>query len=272
MGSSRLPIGLATACACLALVVGACASDADVSTNLGIGGAGDQVVPGGAGAQGSEDDGLRAMTSPADESDTTPETTLRPSPPTLSEEGQQSQSTTTTAPPTTPPASVTTAVPTITEPPPDSGADDPEGPDTSDSTVVDSSSSSSSSSSTLVVDPDELALGEARSAELLGQLRVSLSLVELDRVAEMDAFARDWSQQMAQSGSLVHSNGPYGENIAFTSDTSLTAAEAADLFHQLWMGSPGHHENMVGEGYRTLGVGLYLSEQGWYGTHVFGFG
>ena len=76
---------------------------------------------------------------------------------------------------------------------------------------------------------------------------------------------------MAESGNFEHSSGPYGENIAFTSNTALTAAEAADLFHQLWMDSPGHYRNMTNETYVRAGVGLYLTERGWYGTHVFTF-
>ena len=118
---------------------------------------------------------------------------------------------------------------------------------------------------------EDLAAGEAASADLLGQLRSGLGLGALARSAEMDAFARDWSRQMAESGDLVHSNGPYGENIAFTSDVTLTAAEAAEQFHQLWIGSPGHYDNMVRDTYVTLGVGLYLTDKGWYGTHVFNF-
>ena len=76
---------------------------------------------------------------------------------------------------------------------------------------------------------------------------------------------------MAESGRFEHSSGPYGENIAFTSNTSLTAAEAADLFHQLWIESEGHYANMTNDRYAATGVGLYLTERGWYGTHVFNF-
>jgi uncharacterized protein YkwD len=124
----------------------------------------------------------------------------------------------------------------------------------------------------VVATPVELDAGEAHSSELLNELRDSLSLGTLTRNTEMDAFARDWSRQMAESGKLEHSNGPYGENIAFTSDVTLTAAEAADQFHQLWIGSPDHYANMTSDIYTTSGIGVYLTDKGWFGTHVFSFG
>jgi uncharacterized protein YkwD len=118
---------------------------------------------------------------------------------------------------------------------------------------------------------ENLTEGESHSELLLDQLRGSLELRSLVRYPEMDAFARDWSRQMAESGQLAHSNGPHGENIAFTRDTTLTASEAADAFHQLWLGSPGHYENMTRHTYVTVGIGLFLTEHGWYGTQVFNY-
>ncbi len=151
------------------------------------------------------------------------------------------------------------------------------------STVVGATSTPSSTSSTstpgttttaagpVASPPEDLVSAEAYSGELLNGLRSTLELQPLTRQAEMDAFARDWSKRMAETGAFEHSNGPYGENIAYTTNTGLSAAEAADLFHQLWTESPGHYRNMTNEAYLTSGVGLYLTENGWYGTHVFGF-
>lgn len=117
----------------------------------------------------------------------------------------------------------------------------------------------------------ELVAGEEQSAVLLAGLRAEQGLTPLSRNAEMDLFARNWSQQMADTGAFEHSSGPYGENIAFTSDTSLTPAAAAELFHQLWLESPGHYANMTNASYTVVGVGLYRTERGWYGTHVFNY-
>jgi len=111
--------------------------------------------------------------------------------------------------------------------------------------------------------------GEAQSFDLLDQLRSGLGVGRLTRDTTMDAFARDWSRTMASTGAFEHSNGPYGENIAFTSDTRMSADDAAQLFHDLWVNSPGHYANMVETSYTEFGAGLFLNDRGWYGTQVF---
>ena len=121
----------------------------------------------------------------------------------------------------------------------------------------------------ITAEPVELEAGELQSFTMLNDLRASLGLPILVRDPEMDAFARDWSRQMAETQQFEHSDGSYGENIAFTSNVELTAAEAADAFHQLWVESSEHYANMVNERYVSAGIGLYLTPNGWYGTHVF---
>ncbi|MEM9130731.1 MAG: CAP domain-containing protein [Actinomycetota bacterium] len=194
----------------------------------------------------------------ADGGETAPTTPAVPAPPTLSGE----------AAPAAPASTTTTAAPTTETPAP--------APVVEPTTAVMPTTSTSPApapveSVAAPVDPADLTAGEGQSAVLLGELRIGLGLNDLARVAEMDAFARDWSRQMAESGTLQHSNGPYGENIAYTTNTALTAAEAAAVFHQLWIDSPGHYRNMTNETYVTSGIGLYKTENGWYGTHVFGF-
>lgn len=210
--------------------------------------------------QTTTDDSSTYGADPAGAAPTTPGV---PAPPTLSGGAAPAQaapaSTTTTAAPTTlastaaPAAEPTTAVM----------------PTTSTSAPADPAASASDAAGP--VDPADLIAGEGQSAALLAELRAGLGLTDLVRTAEMDAFARDWSRQMAESGTLQHSNGPYGENIAYTTNTALTAVEAAAVFHQLWIDSPGHYRNMTNETYVTSGIGLYKTENGWYGTHVFGF-
>ena len=59
--------------------------------------------------------------------------------------------------------------------------------------------------------------------------------------------------------------------VAHTIGAAGAGAEAAAVFHQLWIDSPGHYRNMTNETYVTSGIGLYKTDNGWYGTHVFGF-
>jgi uncharacterized protein YkwD len=179
--------------------------------------------------------------------------------PTLSDGATTTQS----APEATdPPAPETTTAPATTQPP---------ATDAPSTTEVDQAAEAPAEPVDAAVAPteEELAAGEDRSLILLNELRASVELESVARDSEMDTFAREWSRHMAETGEFAHSTGSYGENIAFTSDTSLTAEEAAERFHQLWMDSEDHLANMTSGQYALAGVGLYRTERGWYGTHVF---
>lgn len=116
----------------------------------------------------------------------------------------------------------------------------------------------------------DLVAGEDRSFTLLNELRGGATLAPLTRDPALDTLAREWSRHMAETGELVHSDNPYGENIAFTSNASLTAAEAAAVFERLWSEDPGHSQNMMGA-YVKVGVGVWKSDRGWYGTHLYNY-
>lgn len=116
----------------------------------------------------------------------------------------------------------------------------------------------------------DLVAGEERSFTLLNELRGGMSLAAMTRDPGLDALAREWSRHMSEVGELAHSENPYGENIAFTSNTSLTATEAAQVFERLWSEDPGHSQNMAGA-YVKVGVGVWKSERGWYGTHLYNY-
>ncbi|MEZ5410738.1 MAG: CAP domain-containing protein [Acidimicrobiales bacterium] len=116
----------------------------------------------------------------------------------------------------------------------------------------------------------DLTAGEEQSFTLLNELRGGMSLAALTRDPTLDSLAREWSRHMAESGELAHSENPYGENIAFTSNTSLSAAEAAQVFERLWSEDPAHSQNMAGA-YLKVGVGVWKSERGWYGTHLYNY-
>ncbi len=197
----------------------------------------------------------------ADEAGAVTTTPAVAAPPTLSGDAAEAPAATAST------AAPTTAAPTTAAPAPAPAPDAAVMPTTSTSAAAPVAADAAAAP----IDPAALTGGEGQSAALLTELRVGLGLTDLARTAEMDAFARDWSRQMAESGTLQHSNGPYGENIAYTTNTALTAEEAAAVFHQLWIDSPGHYRNMTNETYLTSGIGLYKTENGWYGTHVFGF-
>ena len=121
---------------------------------------------------------------------------------------------------------------------------------------------------------------EAASLALLNQLRASQSLGALRNAADISAFSESWSLEMSRTGFrhstqanfghlFVNGRTSFGENIVYTSDTSLTPAEVAQLFHKLWVESPGHYSNMVGTGWTEVGIGIELTSTGWYGTHNF---
>ena len=110
---------------------------------------------------------------------------------------------------------------------------------------------------------------EAISSNLLNALRTDRGLGSLARDAEMDRFAREWSQEMASTQDFKHSDGPYGENIAYIGNTRMSAEDAAARFHDMWVNSPGHFRNMTNARYTKIGVGIVLGSDGWYGTHVF---
>ncbi len=116
----------------------------------------------------------------------------------------------------------------------------------------------------------DLVAGEERSFTLLNELRGGMTLAALTRDPALDTLAREWSRHMAEMGDLTHSENPYGENIAFTSNTALTAAEAAQVFERLWSEDPAHSQNMMGA-YVKVGVGVWRSDRGWYGTHLFNY-
>ena len=102
----------------------------------------------------------------------------------------------------------------------------------------------------------------------LNQLRSNLGLGALTLDSGMSNFAYNWSQTMATSG-FRHSGGPYGENIAYTSNNGLSPQGAASTMHGLWVNSPGHYANMTNPGHTSVGIGLFRNSSGWFATHVF---
>ena len=91
------------------------------------------------------------------------------------------------------------------------------------------------------------------------------------RSSALDAYARDWTQHMAETGDFSHSSigsllGPWstvGENISWGFSVS-------SMFSGL-TGSSGHYANMTNTSFTHVGIGVFVEEDGriWT-THVFG--
>ena len=112
----------------------------------------------------------------------------------------------------------------------------------------------------------------------VNNLRAGLGLKPVTRIAELDAVAQDWSEQMAARKSMEHrpnftDHYPQGwrgasENIAMRGDGGDIGAQ---LFDQ-WLNSPPHYANMTDPNADSLGIGIaYESGSGsWYATQNFG--
>lgn len=111
---------------------------------------------------------------------------------------------------------------------------------------------------------------ESQLAADINGLRQSVGLPGLARNGDLDGYARWWAKELAEAGSLSHSNigsllGPWstvGENVAF-------GGSAGSIFSAL-VNSPGHYANMVGAGFTAYGIGVYVDGAGLVWTcHVF---
>ncbi len=110
--------------------------------------------------------------------------------------------------------------------------------------------------------------GVAASLESLNRVRAQAGLTPLRLDPDLAEIALGWSTEMSRTG-FRHSGGPYGENIAWTSDAGLSPDAAAALFNDMWVRSPGHYANMTNPRYTRIGIGLYRTPSGWWATHVF---
>ena len=111
----------------------------------------------------------------------------------------------------------------------------------------------------------------------VNELRTGLGLKPVTRIAELDAVAQDWSEQMASRNSMEHrpnftDHYPQGwkggsENVAWRSD----GGDVGALLFEQWRNSPGHYANMVAPDANALGIGLAYnsSTKSWYGTQNF---
>lgn len=116
----------------------------------------------------------------------------------------------------------------------------------------------------------ELVAAESESLRLLNGLRADLGIqMVAPSDPEMQSFARAWALEMRRTGFRHSSPAVWFENIVWYSDETMTPAEAAARFHDMWVNSPGHYRNMTNPDWSVVGVGLWHDETGWWGVHVF---
>ena len=111
----------------------------------------------------------------------------------------------------------------------------------------------------------------------VNELRTGLGLKPVTRIAELDAVAQDWSEQMASRNSMEHrpnftDHYPQGwkggsENVAWRSD----GGDVGALLFEQWLGSPPHYANMTDPNVDSLGIGIAYSpgNGSWYATQNF---
>lgn len=99
--------------------------------------------------------------------------------------------------------------------------------------------------------------------------------------------ARDWSQQMANAGTLSHDGFPLeriklyarrfpdqpefkvrGENVLLGNYQTTDRNSIAQIMVNQWAASPAHREQML-QNYTTLGVGVVQRDGIWYATQLF---
>jgi len=123
---------------------------------------------------------------------------------------------------------------------------------------------------------------ERRVAERINTLREDAGRAALERRAELDSIARDYSRAMYRKDFFAHT-GPQGrdvsdrvraaglcyrvvgENIAH----NRNLADPADAAVQGWMESPGHRRNILNPDFAQTGVGVWRAGDAYYFTQVF---
>jgi uncharacterized protein YkwD len=99
----------------------------------------------------------------------------------------------------------------------------------------------------------------------------------------LDSFARSWSNKMISQNFFEHSNLNFaypsiaGENIGETPihydvkgcGSTYSNSQMAKCFVDGWIGSPGHHENMIDKRFSMSGVGVSCDSSKCRATQVF---
>ncbi|MGH8870411.1 MAG: CAP domain-containing protein [Acidimicrobiia bacterium] len=175
--------------------------------------------------------------------------------------GQLAGSTTTTSEP----VFETAAQPAGTQPPP-ATSQPPPATSQPPATVA---TTTTAPPPTTVVQGGPNAEFEAQFASLIDSYRSGNGLGGLIRDGSLDSRARSWSEGMAESGGLSHSNlGSIVPPWTAAAENVGMGGSVGAIFDAL-AGSSGHRSNMLGD-YTHYGVGVWVDSSGaiWT-THVF---
>jgi uncharacterized protein YkwD len=110
--------------------------------------------------------------------------------------------------------------------------------------------------------------------EGVNDARANASVGALSRSTALDQFAAEYAAQLADRGSLTHSDFAEtascrlaAENLALRSGTALDPGSG---FVEQWLNSPGHRRNLMDRRFAETGVGVAQGPSGdWYAVQVF---
>ncbi|HUO45216.1 MAG TPA: CAP domain-containing protein [Acidimicrobiia bacterium] len=107
----------------------------------------------------------------------------------------------------------------------------------------------------------------------INNLRASVGLRALRTDSGLHGYARNWSEEMATSGSFRHSDiGAYIKNTSWgTIGENIGKGGSVGGIFEALKKSQSHYDNMVNPGFTHIGVGVYVDANGTiWTTHVFG--
>lgn len=118
---------------------------------------------------------------------------------------------------------------------------------------------------------------------LVNEERQRYGSMALTSKSNLNSFARSWSDKMIAENFFEHSNLNFaypsiaGENIGETPihynvlgcGSTYTNSQMAKCFVDGWIGSPGHHENMIDKRFSMTGVGVSCDSSKCRATQVF---
>lgn len=118
---------------------------------------------------------------------------------------------------------------------------------------------------------------------LVNEERQNYGARALTSKSHLDSFARSWSDKMISENFFEHSNLNFaypsiaGENIGETPihynvvgcGSTYSNSQMAKCFVDGWIGSPGHHENMMDKRFSMTGIGVSCDSSKCRATQVF---
>ena len=97
----------------------------------------------------------------------------------------------------------------------------------------------------------------------INQVRAEQGLPALEVDAELTAKARGWSDTMLAANDIWHSNLPDGVTANWKRlGENVGMGGSVDALHDAFVASPKHYENLVDPGFRFVGLGVSVNEEG----------